>query len=634
MMGCLLLMGSVTSLCRAQDLDSLKVGLQFARADTHKVWMLRDIAYWSQAEPDSAIYYSQKGADLAASLDFQSGRIWNLYQQCIALETRGEFEAALDVYEEMFRLARESGDHLSIAKLFNALGSTYYYAGDFVKAVEYYERGYRVADSLGYAAGLGYALNNMAVIYRLQGRYKKAIEVYKKSLQGKTNAKDTAGMVNSLYNLGLAYSYAGAYDSGIDYFRQAREIALALDGRHADLAIIDIGVGTALFQKGEWEEAGNYLRSGIEEAPKGSQEWLEGWALLGAIEVEEGKVDAGLQKLEEALNATRKAGRQRLLVQILKVRAMATQKVGEYLTALKSWREYQTLSDSLYSEQRQWAQEEMQAKFDLKDKEATIALQELTLKKESARKRLYLISGSFSLLLFFSSVGFVWWVWKQRRRLQNEIILKEGALDRNQLLMSEMHHRTKNNLQLLNSLLSLRSRGSQDRGAREALESSRETVNAIGLLHHHLYKSSQFRNVSLRPFIGDLADNIQSAANLEERGVRLETFCDEVELDIDEAIPVGLVINELVTNAIQHAFPEGKTGRVSIIVQFEAPELVIEVEDNGLGMDQSKSGGSGTRLIQMLVARLGGELQNQTPEGGGTRVRFSFIIKKERHGGS
>lgn len=622
-----LIAGGLALTGTAQELDSLKSALQYAKADTHKVWMFRDIAYWSQGEPDSAIYYSQKGAALAKSLGFQRGQIWSLYQKSIALETSGKFSEALAIYEEMLELARSSDDLLSVTKLYNALGSTYYYAGDFVKAVEFFERGFSMADSLGYSSGVGYALNNMGIIYRLQGRYEKAIDIYNKSLEVKTEAEDSVGIVNSLYNLGLAYSYSGDHEAGLTQLRVAREWLLQLGDLDANLAIIDIGVGTVLFQSGDWKEAGSHLRSGLDQARPGSQEWLEGWALLGAIEVEEGKVEIGLEKIEEALNAARNAGRKRLLLQILKVRAQSGERTGNFIRALESWNEYERLSDSLHSEQRQWALEEMHAKFELREKEATIALQKLSLEKESAKKKLYLISGGLAMLLFLTSAGFVGWIWRQRTRLKGEMILKEDALGRNQLLMREMHHRTKNNLQLLNSLLSLKSRGRLDSGAREVLASSRESVNAIGLLHHHLYRSSEFRNVGLQNFIGDLVDHLRSAANLKERGIRLEHHCEEVDLDIDQAIPLGLVVNELLINSIQHAFPEERGGTIQVRIQAKGRRLKVFVEDDGAGMDVEKDKGTGTHLIHLLASRLGGELQIQSGRAGGTRVECSFTIK-------
>src|SRR5690606_17724362 len=193
---------------QSDEIKQLKHDLQYAESDTSKVWMLRDLAYYYQtSDPDSAIHYARRGIRLATMLDFPSGQIWCLYQEGRAYGTKNQLDSSFAIFDEAIRLAEESDDALSQAKLLNAVGVSHYLSGDFHDAVRYYNQGFLLSDSLAYQEGKSYALNNMAVIYRLQRRYDQALDLYQKSLDIKMVERDTVGIISSLYNKGLAFSY-------------------------------------------------------------------------------------------------------------------------------------------------------------------------------------------------------------------------------------------------------------------------------------------------------------------------------------------------------------------------------------------------------------------------------------------
>ncbi len=614
---------------QAFELDSLKRKLVYTVSDTNKVWLLRDIAYYYKwIDSDSALHYSQRGYVLAKSLGFPDGQIWNLYQKALAHEYKNDFEASYAIYKYALQIASDYKDHVSRAKLYNALGVAHYFAGSFHLATEYYQRSYSLSDSLVYYEGLTHALNNLGVIYRLQRRFDKALEMYSKSLDIKMFEKDSIGIVNSLYNMGLAYSYLHEYDESQASFLEAQKIALEInDTDHVDLANIQIGLGVALYNLNDIVAAERHLLKGLQEINHvGSHDWISGMTYLGAIDVLKNKTTEGLIKIEQAYEHAIASGRLELVRQVLKERALAASAAGNYPLAIKSWQDYTQVSDSLHAEKKLWIQQEMLAKFEIYDKQMTISMQHLQLEEQGKRTRLYFFVGISLFVLLIISVAFLWLNRRQQRQLKKAVAIKQSILKENEMLLQEMHHRTKNNLQLLDSLLTLQSMKTFNGEARQLLQHSRNSVGAIGLLHQQLYRSADFRVVAMQTFVEDLTNYCHDAYALEERGIKICCQCDELDMDIDKAIPLGLVMNELITNAIKHAFGESGSGEVFVCLKKEEMHIRLEVSDNGKTLNGSPlPDGMGKKMITLLGEKLKAEIKYLHLDTG-SHVRFQMPL--------
>ena len=611
---------------QSQEIERLKHELTYAKSDTSKVWQYRDLAYYYQSQnSDSAIHFAYRGYDLAKFLQFPSGQIWSLFQVGRAYENKNELDSTFSIYNQALEIARNHHDSLSRAKLLNAIGVTHYFSGNFHDALMYYNKGLSLSDSLDYKEGVAYALNNLAVIYRLQRRYDKALEIYDKSLKVKLSEKDTVGIINSLFNKGLAYSYLNRFEESLSTLMESKSLSESYQVTDANIANIDIGIGVAHYNLGNISEAKTFLNQGIAFSERMTPERVSAMAYLGAIDVMEGRTDEGLKRIEEAYDLTVSSGRKELLRTVLKERALASERANNHLLSSESWKAYSIISDSLNQESSQWAMKEMQARFELKDKETTISLQQLQLEKEASQKRWYLISGIFLALVLIIIILFLRKILKQRKQLTLEVFKKEEALKENDLLLQEMHHRTKNNLQLLNSILSLHSRNIDNPVAQKALQSSRDSVGAIGLLHHQLYKTKDLKKVYFQPYVDELCDYFRKAFSLEERRISLSCNCEDFSVDIDKAIPLGLIMNEMVTNAIKHAFEGKNSGAIQLNVKTQMGQITIEVVDNGVGRNAATepSTGTGRKLIKIFSDKFKADFDYINKDKG-TLARFSI----------
>jgi predicted ATPase/two-component sensor histidine kinase len=208
---------------------------------------------------------------------------------------------------------------------------------------------------------------------------------------------------------------------------------------------------------------------------------------------------------------------------------------------------------------------------------------------------------------------------------QAAIALENAALEENGALLKEVHHRVKNNLQLISSLLNRQAGHIADPAVAELFHESRNRVRAMALVHENLYRAGNFARVPMGEHVTRLCRQIARAYGLDTGRITLTTAVDDLQLDLDRAVSCGLLINELITNAIKHAFPHDGTGNVHVTLQRQPGNVcLLTVRDNGAGMEGEPAGAGslGLQLIQDLTDQLNGTKCVET--GAGTLVSIAF----------
>lgn len=200
------------------------------------------------------------------------------------------------------------------------------------------------------------------------------------------------------------------------------------------------------------------------------------------------------------------------------------------------------------------------------------------------------------------------------------------ALNERDLLLREVYHRVKNNLQLIDGLVTLQARVLVDRDAKNALQRLRQRLYALGLVHQQLMSSSDLKTFDVAPFLKELSENIIEGIGAQD--IELSVNAMPLEVGLDFAIPLGLLVTELVTNSLKHAFPGG-TGKIEVVLERRADKtIVLVVSDNGVGYDPAatarddKSSGLGTSLIDGLVSQLGATITVARMNGTRSEVLF------------
>ncbi len=218
----------------------------------------------------------------------------------------------------------------------------------------------------------------------------------------------------------------------------------------------------------------------------------------------------------------------------------------------------------------------------------------------------------------------------ERKMTEDEL---RALLKEKNVLIQEIHHRVKNNMQIIMSLTSLQERNVKDAEALKALRESQNRISAMALVHEKLYQSSNLADISVRDYVQSLAGNLFHSYLDGTKHIELVVSIGDVSMDLDTLIPCGLIINELVTNALKHAFRETDKGKLWVeMSEINKDEFRLVVRDNGRGMpegfEDSQSGKMGFRIVNALVKQLGGNMEIDGTEG--TRYTINIFKSPEK----
>jgi len=209
----------------------------------------------------------------------------------------------------------------------------------------------------------------------------------------------------------------------------------------------------------------------------------------------------------------------------------------------------------------------------------------------------------------------------------------KASLHEKEVLLKEIHHRVKNNMQVISSLLGLQSRHLEDPKAIGMFRESQHRIRSMALVHEKLYQSQDLSRIDFASYLENLLVYLFHAYPVNAKGVRLRTEVDDFTLDINTAIPCGLLISELVTNALKHAFPDGGGGEVLVSLKpREGGRFVLTVKDTGVGypagLDFRAAETFGMQLVSMLLQQLDGTIAMTAAPGAGTEFRVEFAPLK------
>lgn len=311
---------------------------------------------------------------------------------------------------------------------------------------------------------------------------------------------------------------------------------------------------------------------------------------------------------------------------IARLNALFYEKTGNTAMELVAVKKYTALKDSLDLIADGAIARRISAEYEREKQELEIStLTQTTAAQDKAlaiRNTALLIGGLMLLIL----AVLLYLLYKLYQQNQEQTVKITKALEDNQILIKEIHHRVNNNLQVVSSLLSLQERKVDDEATKEALRSSQTRVQTMSLIHKNLYQKDDVRNVNVQTYFQTLTENL--IATFAIHPTKLNVDIDKINIDIDSLVPLGLIANELICNALKHGLKDKSDGLLNVSLKDQGDLIVLTVEDNGgkfLGDKLIlKEGSLGTRLIKSLANNLEGEI---TVSGGNT-TKVSLTVDK------
>ncbi len=494
--------------------------------------------------------------------------------------------------------------------------------GELEKAMASDLHALRLMEALEDQEGIANALGRVSEDLSLQGRQAESLEYAKRAV-------DICQKNGFQEQLQYAYRFAGDASiamyqpaQALDYYNQSLELLQRFQFSPSNLTDILNCRGNALKRLGRYAEAMSDYKSSLEKAEKANYPGGKAAAIanLGEVNLLMGKYAEALPYQLKTIELQEKEGDLSNLTENYGHASTIYERLGDYKSALLYERKARRMRDSTASMQSDASISELRTQYETEKQESTIALQEQQLSQQKLVQ--WLGIGLVALL-----TGFLLFLFRsfQIRTRTNQLLSAKNA--ENELLLKEIHHRVKNNLEVVSSLLALQSSQIDDQGIKDAMQEGQNRVQSIGIVHQKLYQGSNLGAIEMKDYFLNLSESILGSFGEEDR-VTIECVMDQLNVDIDTAVPLGLIVNELLTNTLKYAFPDGRKGAVKIKLEQRASGILhLEVADNGVGKSGITQGtGFGGQLVNLLTRQLNGSMREETK--GGTTIYFDFKLKK------
>jgi two-component sensor histidine kinase len=469
----------------------------------------------------------------------------------------------------------------------------------------------KIREKLGDKKTISYALNNLGLAHRARKDFSNALKYYKQSLLLKSANKDSVGIFNTLLNIGSCYQYAYQYDSSYYYANRAKVIAVALKKTQA-IEEIDCQIAFALFNLKKIEEAKKILLR-YAQLPQNLQTratLMGTYQYLGNIAIEEKNYPAARVWLAKGITIAKDGNKLEALSGFYQVLSQCYELEKNYVLALKYQHLHENAQDTLYNIENARQVNEMSAVYESSEKEKEIvklnavqSYQQQEIERKKLERNLWLIAA----LVF---LGLAFWTFRANRIIKQQKEIIQKALEEKETLNKEIHHRVKNNLQVISGLLSLQSALIKDEQALDAIKESANRVQSMSLIHQQLYQKENITAVNMKTYLLQLVVSIKNTyAN---KNVQIHCAFADTDLDVDTAIPLGLITNELLTNCFKYAFPTEKNNNIWLNFNIQNQIMELSIKDDGVGIpegsDIKKSKSFGYKIINAFVQKLNATL--------------------------
>ena len=499
--------------------------------------------------------------------------------------------AAISNYQKAQECFRKSGDLKREIRSFQRISMVYITTRDVAHAQQYTDRAFKLAQDHKMEDEIANLYTDKATIEDIRGDFnlaldynQKAVDLYKK--MGEDHYV-------TLFNRGIILKNAGRFHESIRVYEECLAYAQKTNFKEM-LEMIYVNMPLTLLQVGDTDRAEAYAKKALELAPESFNKLVlnrEAYDILAKVAVKRKAFD----------------------------------KAYDYQ---QKWIVYR---DSIFNLESNRQLVEAESKFQVKEKQQEIQM----LDQENAERRLQLFWLTAGILLLAIVLLIAVWQYVVIKRVNGKLEATNATLQTaNQQinkqsfqlkeLMQELHHRVKNNLAIVSSLLSLQADRLDDQKAALAVMEGQQRVEAMSLIHNQLYLTDNVTGVNMKEYVADLTTGLMQSFRQKDP-FNMSLDIEPIVLDVELAVPIGLIINELTTNAFKHAYKEVEEAELSIRLWNE-DKMYLEIRDNGPGIapeDWQKTGDSfGKRLIKSLTKQAKGQIAVFSESG--SRFLLSF----------
>lgn len=650
------------------NVDSLAALLSTSLPDTQRLDILIDLTDEMQfQDPQQGITYGEKALTIARPL-LDTARITGTLSRIGACYANlGDINEAEKYWRETLALEIARNDSMGIGRQFTNIGTVFDTRGNLDSAIIYHNKALAIFTRKESDVYQAIVYNNLAIDYEIKADYPEAIQLYLEALVKFEKIGHKAGVGAVYSNIGNVYSQLQDYDEAIHYINQSQQIKREINDRYG-IALNDNNLGTLYLRLNQLDSALIYNTKSLELRRELGDKEGEGQSLLqlGAIQYQLGDFATAMSlgkeayQIAESLNNKFELGKAAVHLGRTYLQAQQLLKAEEYLltanqltsdnrereTKLQTFEalyqlykirkderalffheKYALLKDSIRNDEQLKEITRFALQYDFDKEKEILAVErekeEALLMSQLQRQKFQRNTSLVGLAAGIFIIGLLWRGYQQKQQsnkllaAQNKTI--EQTLGERETLLKEIHHRVKNNLQVISSLLSLQSRSIKDPIALGAIEEGRNRVKAMALIHQNLYQDENLVGVHLPDYIQKLTANLIRSYSIDQKQIKITQNIAPISLDADTLIPLALILNELISNALKYAFQQQEEGEIGVAIDQLKEGLKIVVSDNGSGLppgfQPELSSSLGFKLIRSFVNKMKAHLDIFSEKG-------------------
>ncbi len=491
--------------------------------------------------------------------------------------TRGEYKMALETYIKTAKLAYQVLDSTRIGYCFSRMGNIYYMQNDFVLAEKFLIRSLDIAEKVKGRNLELFCLKTLTDMFSNMRNTEKCLYYANLCIQVGREMKEESAISLAYSSLSTLYYGMGLVDSARSYADKSYKLAI------------------------ENNDPINMLNSILNIIP---------------IEFDAGNYTKVVQLTGEGIELAKFTETMEHLRDLYKFQYRAYEKLGDKTASFEAFDQYRMYEDSLSNDNVQLGMKESELEMNYQDKHLADTLvyiensqkarQEILLQKQRSK---YTLAIGVIVAILLSIIIFIIWSTSRKRKKLN-LSLSESNHDK-ELLLKEIHHRVKNSLQVVSSLLNLQKTQTNKKKFDELIDESQIKIANIAIVHELLYQSSSFKKINLKQYIDKLGEHVLKTLGDPNKHITITNVTGDVEISLEKSVPLALVVNEIITNSVKYAFNEKKEGNIRIECRKNQETIEVRIADNGSGMAKEQLNneqGIGMTLIQGFVKQLKGEL--------------------------
>jgi len=571
--------------------EAVEVGKKAALDDRlmSGLYLTRGNIYMQMKDPERASADYETGYAISEQIHDETGKQRALASMSNAARFNGDKAASLDLIIRAIKMAEKSQDKISLASLYLSAGNTYNMLNNVGESLDYYKKAFSLKQYITQPVITMSVLGNIARCFTRMKEYDSAGVYSSLRLNIAVSLKDSAAIAATYIDLGDIATTKEAYKPAIDYYQLALP-TYEKRKQAPEITRVYNALAFAYLQVKQFTKAEDYL--------------LKSYALQSR------GVDKGTKRYTDYL--------------LSKV----YEETGEMDNARRFRNEYLTMGGEAFNAETELKINRIQSDYEISKREDALVLaareQELrNLQLEDTKLRLWGSVAVIGLLLIVATV-----MYRNYRQKKKTAIELQQKNERIETLMRELHHRVKNNLQVIGSVLNLQSLKLTDASARSAIEEGKSRVEAMSLLHQKMYLDDNLRAINIEEYITSLSNMLAHSFGYDQSIVQTRIQLSSKNMDVDLATPLALIINELITNAFKHAFQQVDQPLLTIeLTEDKADQTVsLKVSDNGKGINLSAVSPSsfGLKLIRTFVQQLGAKMDISNNKGSVFNISFNY----------